>query len=335
MSIRSSVTIGFRRARRTPRLIVFAWIVNLLTALVVALPMFVMLDAYIGGTVHEETLMRGMDQNWWYTFKQDHPENPIVGMLDESIMGAGPFLAHTENVLSGGVVMPLARSLSGVVFGWTISWSAGALLAFLGLLAVFLNALLSAGFLSTYRGDYPPTIAEFLSDGSRHFGPFVRLALLVFLLQALVLYPVIDGLSSWIAASTENDPSEMTPFVYYMVRNIVAFASFFFVSLAGDYGRVHLVVGGSTSAVIAFGEGVRFVVRQLRTAVGVGGCLVLCTVILMAAYGLLEFVLPKDTGWMVVALLLLHQAYMLFRQFLRAATYACEVDVFQGSGTRS
>jgi len=56
-------------------LVLFAWVVNISLALLVALPMFAILDSYIGGTLYEETLMQRMDDNWLQTFKEDHPGN--------------------------------------------------------------------------------------------------------------------------------------------------------------------------------------------------------------------------------------------------------------------
>lgn len=335
MSFRSSVAVGFKRVVRTPRLVLFAWAVNILLGLMVALPMFAMLDAYIGDTLYEQTLMERMDQNWWLTFKEDHPDNPVVDLLEYSVMGASTFIDQLDKVLQGGIVVPAADFLFDLLFRWTFSWSRMGILTFLGMISVAIQALLGGGFISAYRGDYPPTIGEFLSDGSTYFGTFIRLAGLVFLLQAVLLYPMVRQLSSWIASGTADQPSEMTPFLFYMVRNVLAFFLFFVVSLSADYARVRLVLERRTSALAAFTGGVRFVLGNPRVTLGIGLLLALCTLVAMSLYGLLEYLLPKNAGWLVVFLFVLHQAYMILRQFIRAWGYASEVDVFQSSGIRS
>ena len=318
-----------------PRLILFAWLSNLLLAMIVAAPLFFLLDAYVGGTVQEDTLMQRMDQNWWLTFKADHPGDPVVGLLDYSIMGAAPFLAHLDNVLHGGVAAPLAGFAYDLVVTWTFSWSGLNLLVLVGLLSLFLNALLSVAFVATYQGDYPPTVAEFLSVGARYVGPSLRLSLLVLLLQAAVLYPVLNGLASWIAAGTQNQPSEMTPFLYYMGRNVLAFFLFFFLVLAADYARVRLVIERRRSAIGSLMAGFGFVFSRLRVTSGVGAVFVFGTLVLILLYAAFEYALPTTTGLLVFVLFLLQQIYMVLRQAIRATTYACEVDVFQTSGIRS
>jgi len=297
--------------------------------------MFSILDTYIGETLYEETLMETMDQNWWLTFKEDHSDNPLVAMFDYSIMGHSTFLAHLDQVLNGGIVVPAAQFVYDLLFRWTFTFSDVSVLMILGLLSVVVNALLGAGFISTYRGDYPPTIGEFLSAGAAYFGPFLRLAAMVFLVQAIIVYPVLRQVSSWIASGTRNEASEMVPFVYYMARNFFAFLMFFLVSLAGDYARVRLILEHRTGAATAFIDGLRFVFANIRITTGVGLFLVLCTLLAMSLYGFLEFLLPKNSGGMVIVLFVLHQGYIIIRQSLRALGFACEVDVFQTSGIRS
>ena len=335
VSIRSSLGTGIRRVLGTPRLVLLAWIVNISLGLLVALPMFAILDSYIGGTFYEETLMQRMDDNWMRTFKEDHPGNPIVGMFDYSMMGASTFLSHLDGVLGGGVVTPVAGVLYDVLFRWTIPVSSVSVLMMLALVGVVVNALLGAGFIATYRGNYPPTIGEFLTSGAPYFGPFLRLAGVVFLLQAIIVYPLIGGISSWIASATQNEASEMVPFVYYMIRNAFAFLALFLVSLAGDYARVRVVLEQRSNAVGSFFEGLRFVLSNLRVTSGVGLFVVVSSLLAMFAYGILEYLLPKDTGGLILVLFILHQGYIIVRQGLRALAYASEVDVFQSSGIRS
>lgn len=335
MSIRSSVTVGFSRAVRTPRLIVFAWLTNILLAVIIAGPLFVILDDYVGGTVHEETLMERMDQNWWLTFKEDHAGNPVVDLLDYSIMGAAPFLSHLDTVLQGGVAAPIVSFMYDAVLSLKLSWSGINLLVIVSLLGMFLHALMSVAFVAAYRGDYPPTIAEFLSDGAKYFGPSIRLSLLVLVLQALLLYPILQGIAGWIASSTQNDASEMTPFAYYMGRNLLAVLLFLLLSLAADYARVLIVLERRSSAMGAFVAGLRFVVARFRVAVGAGLVLVVCSLTVMLFYAFFEYPFPKNSGLMILMLFFLQQAYMIIRQLIRAATYACEVDIFQTSGIRS
>jgi hypothetical protein len=335
VSIRSSVFTGIKRASRTPRLVFFAWLVNIGLALIVALPVFTMLDQYIGPTVYEDTLMERMDQNWWMTFKQDHAESPVAEMLDYSIMGSGPLLEHLETLLGGGLSAPLAGFLYDLFVRWDLHLSSMSLLLVLGVVSLLINALLSAGFIEAYRGDYPPTVAEFLSQGSRHAGAFIRLSLTVVFLQALLVYPILEGVSFLIASVTSTAASEMTPFLYYMGRNILAFVLLFIVMLSADYARVRIVVEQRSSSFAALVAGILFVARQPVVTVGVGILLLAFSLLAMLLFAVAEAFLPTDTAWLVLVLFGLQQVYLIGRQFIRASTYAAEVDVFQSSGIYS
>jgi len=335
VTIWDAVLTGLQRAYRTPRLVFFAWLVNVALALVVAVPMFSTLDSYIGGTVYEESLRERMSANWWRSFKTDHEGDAVVGALDYSIMGSAGFLKHAQSVLEGDLVVSAARFVTDLVIDWTVSWNDGGFLVVLGLIAMVVHTVLSAGFLSAYTGDYPPTIGEFLSAGGRHFGPFLRLAGIVFVLQAAILYPALRWFASEIAQRTAESPSELTPFVWYMVRAVVALGLFFLLSLVADYGRILLVAGRQRDALSALRGGISFVFRHLRVTAGIGLIYLIAVVVLMAIYGLMEQPMPRHSAPFVLLVIVFQQAYMIIRQFLRAATYASEMDVFQESGRAS
>src|SRR3989338_1551212 len=108
----SAFRTGLVRAFHMPRIVLFAWLVNLAFGLILAVPMLQKLDGAIRGTVMEEPLLERMDENWVQTFKTDNETSEIVTMLDYSILGYAPFLRHSEVVMSGGIVRPLERSLS-------------------------------------------------------------------------------------------------------------------------------------------------------------------------------------------------------------------------------
>ena len=335
MTVWEPLSTGVQRALRTPRLILFGWLINLALALTVAAPMFSMLDGYIGGTVYEEPLRERMSINWWHSFKMDHERDVLVGVLDYSVMGAAVFLKHAQSLLEGDLVVSASGFMTELVLDWSISWNDGGLLVVLGMISIVVHVLLSAGYLSAYTGAYPPTIAEFLSAGGAHFGPFLRLAGIIFVMQAAVLYPGLHWFASMIADRTAESASELTPFLWYMGRALLSCVLLFLLSLVGDYGRVMLVTGARRDALSALGGGASFVFRNLRVTASIGVSFFVSVVLLMAAYGVLEQGLPKQTAPLVLVFIVLQQSYMIVRQFLRAATYASEMALFRESGSAS
>ncbi|OGU66572.1 MAG: hypothetical protein A3C56_03275 [Ignavibacteria bacterium RIFCSPHIGHO2_02_FULL_56_12] len=327
----SAFRTGLVRAFHMPRIVLFAWLVNLAFGLILAVPMLQKLDGAIRGTVMEEPLLERMDENWVQTFKTDNETSEIVTMLDYSILGYAPFLRHSEVVMSGGIVRPLGMFLKGIITDFELQWTRMGFVSWLGLLYVVVGCILSAGFISAFRGEYPPTIAEFLSSGMISFGPFFRLAVVSLILNYLFFVGVVDWLNRGIPSWTENSPSETTPFILYMVRNAFVFLVLVFFTISADYAKVRIVAESRLSALAAFGSGVIFAVRRFWTTFSLAMLFALLTFAAMGLYGFFESAFPQNGYWSILLLVLLQQLFMAVRMFIRAATYAGELEVYSGT----
>jgi hypothetical protein len=328
MTVRGSLALGFRKVNRTKRMIAFAWIVNVLLTLVVAAPMLAMLDASIAPTVMEERLLDRIDLNWLQTFRADHPDDPIVRMLGLSIFGAAPFYDHLDNLINGRAVTTIGRFLGSLVFEFRVNTHELDVALILLVLYVLLWTYLSGGFVGVYAREQRSSFNEFLQFGARNFGRFFRLAIIQLLMYFLI-FAVVNWLSGSIRTWTSNEPSEMTAFTYFMMRNVAVLLIVGLVTLVFDYAKIRMVVDGRVSALGAFGGGVRFVVGHPARTSAVAVVLAALGGACAGLFVLLEAQIPQSSFWPIVLVFVLQQIYVWCRQWIRAGYYATQTALYQ------
>lgn len=329
MKILSSFKQGFTLSRRTKRMIFFAWFVNVVLAMAIALPTMKQLDGYLRGTVMDEKILERADAAWVGTFRADMEKSESIRGLDWTIYQYAPFLNHLEMQMSGAFIKTLANFVYDFFVRWELNLGPTSLLFFLSLLYVCTNTFLAGGFIGIYAKDYPSTFTEFLMDGARYFGKFFRVALVALILYYLFYAFIVDLLNNSIQSWTQNEASETVPYRYYMVRNVLVLFLVSLLSMIFDYARVRMVVDERTSSLGAFIAGARFAFANFASTYGLYVLLIVIGFILIALYAIVESLIPQNSYWPLVLLFVVQQLYMLFRLWLKANFYASQTRLYQ------
>jgi len=333
MTYRASLSLGIRKVNRTKRLVVFAWTLNVLLALVVAGPMLEALDDSIAPTVMEERLLNELDVNWFETFKAEHPGDDIVQMLGYSILGAAPFYEHLDLLIHGKVVKAIGGFVGGLVFEFRVRPEYLHMGAVLALIYVLVWTYLSGGFIGVYARERRSSFAGFLELSARYFGKFFRLALIQMVVYIVLFMLLVDWVSEGIPAWTAHEPSEATAVLYAMFRNLLTVLAVGFITLCFDYAKIRMVIESRVSALVALGAGVRFVFRHPVRTVILALSLAVLGVACAAMFVVLEAQIRQSSFWMILTVFVLQQLYVWSRQWLRAAFYATQTALYQGSAT--
>jgi hypothetical protein len=322
---------GYRRVRTNLRLVALAWAVNAALALLLALPFLNQLDAYIAPTANEEQLLLRFDMNWYRTFEYDMRLNPAARLFDLSTFGAAPFVHQLDGMISGGVV----RTIGGTLWSMatTFRFRPGALdaLALLALAYSLVGMFFAAGFVTAYASPDRTPIARFTAGAAKYFGPFFRLSLIGFILLYLPLVVVGKGLGDLIASSTENDASEWTAYVLHLGKNVVLLAGVWVVGLVLDYAKVRLVLDERAGAIDACVAALRFLRQRMGAAVRLSLVFVVLTIALMALYAVVVALVPQSSYAMILLMVVVQQAVVATRMFLKAGTYASEVALVRAT----
>jgi hypothetical protein len=329
MNILSAFKQGIGRASRTKRMIFFAWCVNVVIAMPLALPVLTQLDGYLRNSVMDEKILHRMDPAWADSYRADMEKSEFARALDYSVFGYAPFVNHLEMQMNGTFIKTLGGFLYDFFFRWEINRASTSLLFLLSLLYVCVNSFLSGAFIGVYSKEYPFSFTEFLTEGARYFGKFFRITLVALLIYFLFFNVVVGWMNTSIARWTQAEASETVPYAYYMIRNIVVLSLFSFLSMIFDYARVRMVVDDRTSSLAASAAGTKFAVMNIRSTYGLYLLLCLVGFVLIALYALMEKLVPQDSYWPLLFLFVLQQCYMLARFWLKAGFYACQTRLYQ------
>lgn len=329
MSILQAFRIGFRQAWQAKRMVFFAWIVNVVLAFTVALPIVNLLDEYIGSTVYEEKLLQGLDSNWFDTFRADHQEHSLVRSFDYTITGYAPFFAHYEMFLSGVVLKAIGNFLVDLVFRWRVGIEYLGPVTILTFVYLLASTFLAGSFIGSFAKPYRVTFQEFLMEGAKYFGKFFRISL-VFLIIGLVFFEgIVDWWTGSIPSMTQDSPSEWTPFMHYMIRNAVILIVLGILILCFDYAKIRTVVDDRFSALFATWAGMRFVFSNFAATAGLFLLLVVTGLGFIVLYALLQSTLSVSGYWSMVLLFLFQQLYIAARLSVRAMAYASQTQLYQ------
>lgn len=325
----SALRQGVAKVNQSKRMVLFAWLVNVTLTLTVALPMLSQLDTALKGTVLEERLLEKVEPNWFQTFQRDQEANPLARFFDYSMFGIAPFLNHYEAYLAGIFVKNVARFLMDLFFSFSVSAQYLNILSILAFAYLLSSTFLAGGFVGIYAKTYRVTFPEFLMEGAKYFGRFFRLSLLSLIVYYLLFNFLVDWWTGSIPRWTAEEPSEMTPFIYYMIKNVVVILIVGFITICFDYAKIRMVVDDRISALFAVAAAVKFAARHVWKVSGVYLGLNLVGVLFVAVYGFLERQIPQTGYWTILLVFLFQQIYMLSRFWLKASFYATQTDLYQ------
>lgn len=329
MRIVQALRIGIRQVNQTRRMIFFAWLVNITLSLVIAVPFLSQVESSVRGTILEERLLEQMDSNWFQSFRLDHQSNALVRPFDHTIFGYAPFLIHYESLLSGTMVKNVGNFFLDLIFQWRVGFEYLGPLTILAFAYLLASTFLAGAFVGTYAKSYRVSFQEFLVEGGKYFGKFFRISLVSLLLYLFLFDVVVDFWSEWIRATTANDPSEMTPFTHYMIKNAVVVLGVGFLTMCFDYAKIRMVIDDRFSALFAVWAGMKFVFRNFWSTAGLFLLLSLVGVFFIVLYALLQGTIQVSGYWSIVFLFLLQQLYVGLRLWLKASFYASQTQLYQ------
>lgn len=329
MAILPALRIGWHQVNQTRRMVVFAWLINVTIALIVAIPLLITLNNYIRGTVAEDQLLEQIDSNWFQTFRADNESNDLVDALDYSIFGYAPFLAHYQLYLNGYVVKNIGNFFFDLIFKWRLGLEYLGIMTILSFVYVLASTFLAGGFIGAYAKTYRVSFQEFLIEGAKYFGKFFRLSLLSLIVYVLLFEIVFDWWSNSIPVWTAQERSEMVPFVHYMIRNGIAVLVFGFVTLCFDYAKIRMVVDDRISALFASWAGVSFVFKHIGSTTGLYILLSIAGIVLIVLYALIEGAIAQTGYWTILFVFLVQNIYFLARMCLKATFYASQTQLYQ------
>lgn len=271
---------GLAAARRTPRLAVTLWLLNLALALAAGVPGWLVLRSAIGVLPEADPLRHGLD----------------LGVLID--------LVEMRPGLLGG----LAFSALGV--------------ACLGLL---LGAAATGGALEVLTSRDEPFAHRFGRGAGRFFGRFVRAGLLVGVVTAVVVGLLAAPLLALCARLRRESGSELATNAAWVAAVLLGGLVVLLALLALDAARVRIVREDPRRVLPLLRSGFAVVLGHPAKWLGTWGVNAVLGALALGLYVAFRNAVPAGTGPLVLLMLVVQQAFVLVRSWLRVALLGSEI----------
>ncbi|MDQ3488046.1 MAG: hypothetical protein M3468_09975 [Acidobacteriota bacterium] len=298
---------GIRRVNGASALLAGLCVVTLLVALPLSLALRGMLEAHFGRSVIAQSAAAGANYEWWQEFLSQ--ATGLGATFLPSIIGFGAVLENLSAFMDNA---PMAATIAGVTAAWMLIWS-----------------FLSGGVLDRLARDRRTRTHGFFAACGVHFWRFLRLGVLAWVIYACLFgwvhgWIFDDAYPRWIADLT----SERTAFLLRTAGYALFGSLLIFFSVIFDYARIRIIVEDRRSAVGALAAAARFVRRRFFKVLGLYLLNGLAFLLLLAVYAIGSPGAPGQ-GLAMWATLLLGQAYIVGRHYLKLLFYASQTALFQ------
>jgi hypothetical protein len=295
---------GIRRVAAAPAVLAGSFALTLAISLPLAFAVRDMLAGYFGRSLAAEAALHGAGSEWWQEFAAQ--ATALGTTFVPSIVGFGAVLLNLSNLLDNA---PLLTAVAGVTGAWLV-----------------LSSFLSGGILDRFARNRPTRSRGFFGACGAHFPAIARLGLIALVIYTWLFYWIHPFLFITVYPRLTHEAAvERTAFAVRLGLYALFLAGLFAVNVIVDYARIRIVVEDRRSAIGALLAGSRFVRRNFGTAAG----LYLANgVLFVAALALYALAAPGASrpAWLV---LLVGEAYIVVRHFLKLTFYASETSLFQ------
>jgi hypothetical protein len=297
---------GIRRVNRAPVVLAGMFAVTLMVALPLAIALRGMIARHLGSSLAAEAAASGANSDWWQEFSAQ-----AVGLATTfvpTIIGFGAVLENLSGFLDNA---RLAATVAGATTAWLVIWS-----------------FLSGGVLDRLARNRATRAHGFFSACGVHFWRFLRLGLVAW----AAYYLLFEFAHQWLLVdafqwATEDVNVERTAFVIRLSGYAVFGVLLVAVNVLFDYARVRIVVEDRRSALGALVAGARFIRRNWPS---VAALYLLNGVAFLLLVFIYAIVAPGASAgaWLM---LLVGEAYILGRHYLKLVVYGSEAALFQRS----
>ena len=300
---------GMRRANGAPVLLAGMCMVTLLLALPLALTLRGMLEAHLGSSLVAERVASRADYQWWREFL--FQATGLGTTFVPSIIGFGAVLKNLDALLDN---RSMAATIAGVTIAWLVLWS-----------------FMSGGVIDRLARARRTRAQHFFAAAGVYFWRFLRLGVLAFAVYWFFFACVHPWLFDDLYGELTGELTvERTALLIRLAGYIVFGAALIFCNLLFDYARIRIVVEDRRSALGAFAASWGFVRRHPGRVIALYLLNGLAFASLLGVYGLISPGAP-GSGLMIWTVLLLGQAYIVGRHYLKLVFYASETALFQSA----
>ena len=324
----SALRDGFRSLGRNWGLVVLVLVVNLALALVLAVPLALQLERDLSQTGASGTMMYGFDYDWWteWSERQEGPSSTFA----PDVFGPGFAFKNLDLLLRGGVplgIFPEGGNREPGPPDRTAAPPVAPLVLGVGALYLLVQVFLTGGLLGVFRAPQGGWTFRGLVHGSGFYcGRLLRVSLLALGLAGIV-FTLNVPFARWVDELAREAVSERTALALGLGRHALLLLALLLVHMVASFARVIVVQEERRSAALALLSGAGFCARNLLTALGHYGVILVGAVLLLASWAAFDARFMV-TGWKTqLVVFAVFQAFLLGRIALRLGLLASQLEL--------
>lgn len=301
---------GFKQAISAWRMVAVLLLINLLFALLLAVPMYFSLDDSFGSSQVSERMAKGFDYLWWEEFR-DQAEG-WEGTFSPALIGKGAILNNLEGLI-------LTRFLE----------FPPALLIF-GFLYLLLHSFLAGGILAIFSFEQTAFNSKTFFAGAGQFFPKF---LGILLISWIFVFGGVGMLSNWfrslVNTAASSASSEITPFVLNLIVSFCILFLILFFQMVFDYARIRIVLTNEKNIFKSVLSAFSFVFMHLGTTLGLFYLVFLTNILATLAYLALVSIVPDTNFPGIIALFFIQQFFIFSVIWVRCWLYSSQMKLYQ------
>jgi hypothetical protein len=315
---------GLRAAGRNWGLSLMLLAVNLGAAAALALPLAELIEADLARRDAAQNTLTGFDYGWWSEWSER--QSGYARDFGPELFGVGFVFRNLELLLGG--LLPVGLFVSKATPSGA---DVDPLILALGAAYLVLQTFLAGGLLGVVRAPESGwTVRGLLHGSGFYFGRMFRLLLAVLAVDAAV-FALNVPFAGWVDAWAREAVSENTAVLLVFGRHALLLLALLSVHLLAGYAKAIIVVEERSSAVLALVSSLGFCLRRLGRVAGHYAAVAGLALLLAAAWAVLDAAWPVSGYRTQLVSLLLAQALVGGRIFLRLALMGGQVALYQRS----
>jgi hypothetical protein len=301
---------GFKLTKKTARMVLLLFFVNLVFAMILAVPMYHSLKDSFGDSLLGESMAEGFDMLWWEEYR-DQSEG-LDKTFTPSIIGKGAILNNLEGlILMTFFTLPPAVLIFGLIY-------------------IIFRTFLAGGILSTFNTNGSKfSLKKFFGGAGSYFSHFFLVMLLSWFVFFGVLGFLYRGLGSIRNSVAQNSFSEITPFYLGLFFSVILLFLLLLLQMLFDYTRIQIVVEQKKNILFALRDAFRFIFKHFGSTLGLFYLLFLVNFGATLIYLLLKSYIPQSTALGVISVFFIQQLFVFALIFVRCWLYASELELYK------
>jgi len=300
---------GFDNTRRTMKMILFLYVINLLFSMILAVPMYHSLKNHIGNSEVGDHLKKDFDYLWWEEYRDQ--SQGLEKTFTPSITGKGALLKNWESLLQ---IKFLNYPPSLFTFGF---------------IYILFHTFLAGGIVAVFS-KYPVgfTFKKFLQGAGMLFPYYFGLMVVSFGAFFLVLGSLTQWFGSIVSSVSSRAISEITPFFLGIVFSLISLVIFLFIHMIFDYARIKTVSEERKNIFKILMSSLIFVFKNPGTTLGLYYLMFAVTLLLSITYILIYNLIPQVSLLSVGVAFLVQQSFIFSLIWIRCWLYSSQIKLF-------